>query len=205
MNSEKFDNAKRVFTYEGYVDHIEALFEEGKVTGEVQSDQKLEATKINLHRIHRSDKTVKVVPELESKLKELQEEMDWYLITEGWCGDSAQITPVIAKVAACNPKINFKLILRDENPEIMDTYLTNGSRSVPKLVGVNINSGTESFIWGPRPTNIQERVVQFKKDNPEVPHEEFLKNLHLWYGRDRGNAIQEDFLKMLVEAPVSES
>lgn len=77
----------------------------------------------------------------------------WMVITEDWCVDSAFILPVIAELAAQNPNIELRIVPRDAHPEVMDRYLTNGTRSIPKLVVLDA-SGDELFQWGPRPQSI---------------------------------------------------
>ncbi len=189
----KFKTATKTYNYKEYNELIQSLFEQGRVTGLEQSQEKLDATKINIQRMNRLDKTVIINHEFETQIKLIDNKTNWYLISEGWCGDSAQITPVIAKIAQINPNIELKIILRDDNPEIINEYLTNGGRAIPKLICFDSSNGKEIGTWGPRPKNIQEMVVSFKKENPNVEHEEFVKNLHLWYARDKTQAIQEDF------------
>lgn len=119
----------------------------------------------------------------------------WMLITEDWCGDSAQNIPYIFKLAECNNNISLRLIPRDENPDIMDMYLTDGkSRSIPKLVAFDEN-GNELFQWGPRP----EEAIKLVKDLKEqgFSKEEFEKKLHLWYAKNKGKNLEEEFIEIL--------
>lgn len=189
--------AKQVFNFEEYVSHINELFEKNKVTGNVQNQAKLDATKINLVRINRLIKTYKVSDELQNKLEKLSNPMDWYLFSEGWCGDSAQSLPLINEIAGSSKYIYLHIILRDDNPELMNEYLTNGSASVPKLVAFDRASGQELFTWGARPKAIEEMVLDYKKKYTLNNKEEFIKNLHLWYARDKGKALEDDFINLL--------
>jgi thiol-disulfide isomerase/thioredoxin len=116
------------------------------------------------------------------------------VLTEDWCGDSAQTLPFIACIAEENPHILLKILLRDENPDIMDLYLTNGKRAVPKLVAFD-ESGEELFVWGPRP---QPAAEVFREGIAEgLPKKEVYPKLHLWYGRDRGKTVEKEFLGIL--------
>jgi hypothetical protein len=116
------------------------------------------------------------------------------VITESWCGDSAQILPIIAKAASLNPKIIFEIVLRDSNLEIMDCYLTNGTRSIPKLV-VFDEMGNELLQWGPRPKVAQAILSNLKKEGIAPPL--LYDKLHLWYGRDRGKEIEREIIELL--------
>ena len=60
--------------------------------------------------------------------------MIWLIITEGWCGDAAQCIPTIEKIAAESKNIETHYVLRDENLDLIDEYLTNNARSIPKLI-----------------------------------------------------------------------
>jgi hypothetical protein len=125
------------------------------------------------------------------------------VITEDWCGDSAQNLPIFASLASLNKNIDLRIVLRDENPDIMNHYLTNGiSRSIPILV-VFDKSGNELFRWGPRPEEARELVDELKSQGYEK--KEFLEKLHLWYARNRGKNTETELTDslsklMLVEA-----
>ncbi len=155
-----------------------------------------EYTKLNLHRSNRIEKTYTVSEELQTILKNIKEKQSWMIITENWCGDSAQTLPYIAKMAEINPLIELNVILRDSNLDIIDNYLTNGTRSIPKLI-VFDSSGNELFLWGPRPEDAQRLVLKLK--NEEIHKEEINQKLHLWYGKDRGKNIEKEFMKILNE------
>jgi hypothetical protein len=51
--------------------------------------------------------------------------------------------------------------------------------------------------WGPRPKAIQEMVSAYKQEFPNATHDEFVQQLHLWYARDKTNAIQNEFKELL--------
>lgn len=71
------------------------------------------------------------------------------VITEDWCGDSAFSLPVIAEAIATDPRHTLRILPRDANLDVMERYLTNGGRSIPKLVAFDA-AGVELFTWGPR-------------------------------------------------------
>src|SRR5215210_566608 len=103
------------------------------------------------------DETIQVVPEIESLITSVQQPQTWIVLTEGWCRDAAQIVPVLHALAKLNSNIELRLLLRDDNLDLMDQYLTNGkSRSIPRLIAVDSDVKEELFNWGASPA-IQQR------------------------------------------------
>lgn len=202
-----FNQATLLYSYQEFKQMVAALFEQGRVTGAQQSTSLLEVTGMNLHRMKRIDKTGSLNENIEHALQAVKSRWTWYLITEGWCGDSSQNAPIIARIAESSPNIDLKLLLRDENPELMDNYLTNGSKAVPKLICIDNETDEILGTWGPRPQRIQDLVKAYKlvvseaelKKNPEMEKLEFAKNLHLWYARDKGKALQDELTLLINE------
>jgi hypothetical protein len=175
--NELIEKAEK-YTYKGYRQLLESLMAEGKTTGTNQSPDMVEYAKLNNQRMARQDKTLTLLPEVHTALEYLNRNLNWLLITEGWCGDAAQNVPVIGKIAeAANGKINLQLVLRDENLELMDRYLTNGGRSIPKLICFDAETGEELGTWGPRPAEAQELFFSLK-NNPNISRDEFITALH---------------------------
>lgn len=192
-----FSQASKLYTYDAYRALVKSLYEEGKVTGPVQSEVLLDTTKMNLHRFKRLENKYQVSDEFKQVLSQIKGNWTWHLITEGWCGDASQTVPVIAKMAEASDQIDLKVLLRDDNPEIMDKYLTNGGKAIPILVAVNNDTGEELKHWGPRPKMIQKMVDDYKLNHPNFDKHEFAKNLHVWYARDKGMAVEEDIIDVL--------
>ncbi|MCF8240066.1 MAG: thioredoxin family protein [Melioribacteraceae bacterium] len=162
---------------------------------EGQKQKLYEYTKLNQHRSNRILKTYKVSDELCELMKTIDDTQIWMVITENWCGDSAQNLPYIAKIAECNPLVKLRIIERDKNLDIMDRYLTNGiSRSIPKLVAFS-EDGDEIFQWGPRPKELQSYVQEWKAQ--EIDSNEMKEKIHLWYGRNRGKNLEMEFLTIM--------
>ena len=56
------------------------------------------------------------------------------VIAEAWCPDVFRGVPVIARIAEASG-LTMKIVLRDENPDIMDEFLLNGTaRAIPVAV-----------------------------------------------------------------------
>lgn len=167
----------------------------GKSTAKQESQNLLEYSKLNVVRMNRLDKTVQLIPELEDAVLGIQATQTWLVLTEGWCGDAAQIIPVLNKIAALNPHIALRLLLRDENPGLMDRYLTRGkSRSIPKLIVLN-EQHEELFNFGPRPTVLQEMFYHMKAN--AMSNEAVKEEIHGWYTHDKTITTQQELLQLL--------
>jgi len=185
----------RSFTYEAFVNKIETKnISDSSVQLDTEAKKLHTYTRLNLQRMKRVEKTFKVSDELRRLLSSIKTEQNWVVITEGWCGDSAQNLPAIAEVAKINPLIELQIIERDDNLNIMDLYLTNGTRSIPILLSFDKN-GNEIFRWGPRPKEAQQLVTRLKSEGME--HDAFVEQLHLWYARNKGVALEGE-LKILL-------
>lgn len=189
--------ASKTMTAAAYRELFARVVAEGRTTGPDQSAEMLDYTKLNLARTVRNEKTVKLLPELQELLAQLPE-MHWLALTEAWCGDSSQVTPVLALLAAAAPKVKFGILLRDDHVELMDKYLTLGGRSIPKLIAFDLD-GAELFTWGPRPQAAQDIVWGNKRlpVDQQLEKEALYAHVHAWYAKDRGVAVQQEFLELL--------
>lgn len=184
------------FNYQEFISWVEDLVSQGKTSGPNQSDILIQFTALNLKRMQRLNKTIKLTEEIISKVNSITQKQNWLVITEAWCGDSAQNLPVIGKIASLNSNINLNIILRDENIPWIEKYNTNGSHSVPKLIMFD-DAGIEISIWGPRPMESQVIYDQWKNDPNKVPFDQFEKILHTWYAKNKTIAIQSELLGIL--------
>jgi hypothetical protein len=113
------------------------------------------------------------------------------VIAEDWCGDASSTIPVVAKLAATVPGLELRVILRDENPEVMDRYLTNGSRSIPIVIALD-DEYRELGHWGPRPRELQAWVMDHRLT---IPKAELYPQVRQWYARDRGETTLREVLE----------
>ncbi len=187
----------KAISYNQYKELTDQLLAEEKTTGTNHSTEMVEYTRMNMHRMRRMEKTTMLDDELVQILLSVQTPMTWVVLTEAWCGDAAQNLPVIVKMADASPLIEVKLLLRDENLELMDAYLTNGGRGIPKLIALNTKTMQELGTWGPRPEEAQKLVTNAKDAN--MPFKEMAEKLHGWYGKDRGRSLQQEFKPLLKE------
>ncbi|MBT8261029.1 MAG: thioredoxin family protein [Bacteroidia bacterium] len=183
-------------SYNKYRALIEELVESNSTTGDLKTEDLVNYTKLNDRRMRRWDKTVKVTPEHEEIIKSYEKPTTWLVITESWCGDAAHVNPVISKVAELNSNIDLKFVLRDENPELMDAFLTNGGRAIPKLIMIDNASGEVSKTFGPRPSIATQMVVDYKTEYGMLTPE-FKEDLQLWYNKNKGQNIIDDLVNLL--------
>lgn len=183
---------EKAYDYAQFSALTEQLFAEGKTTNDDNSEGMLDYTKLNISRTRRIDKKGVISEATAEVIRSIEAKQIWFVITEGWCGDSAQLLPYINKMAELNELVELKIILRDEYPEIMDAYLTNGvSRSIPKMVVLDEDLKAIAE-WGPRPEAVQAKFVE-DRDNPEIGMAKAKQNMHTLYTWDKGALIQEEF------------
>lgn len=181
-----------------YCTLIDQLLEEGKTTGGQEDTEFVNYARLNRQRMRRIEKTEVLRPDLILLLHALKSH-PWGLMvfTEGWCGDAAQIVPWINKMQEASAgALKVTYLLRDAQLEWMDHFLTNGSRSIPKAVLYDLKDGTILRTWGPRPAFIAAKLAELKKDTT-LSKELISENLHSWYNKDKGQAIQDDFVKLI--------
>jgi hypothetical protein len=114
------------------------------------------------------------------------------VLAEDWCGDASNTVPILAKFADTVPGLELRIIRRDQNPEVMDRYLTNGSRSIPIVIALD-DEFRELGYWGPRPTVLQTWVMA---NRGSIPKAELYPQVRTWYARDRGETTLREVLEM---------
>ncbi|MEN8817188.1 MAG: thioredoxin family protein [Nonlabens sp.] len=186
---------EEAISYEQYRAFVEAHTANGTNSGDEVTEALAEYTKLNNQRMKRLDKTMKLLPENQEFLEAFDKEVYFLIITESWCGDAAQTMPMMNKVAQA-AGIEFKVVLRDENPLLMDHFLTNGGRSIAKLILVDKQTGLPVTTWGPRPTKAT-TLVAAEKAAKGVLGPEFKQELQNWYNKDKGKDTENDLIEML--------
>lgn len=182
---------EKSMSYAEYIKLIEDLLIDGKTTGANQSEAMFNYGKLNRQRMHRLEKTVKLNASLIEKVAKNERKMIWLIATEGWCGDAAQNIPTIEKIAAESENIETRYVLRDENLELIDAYLTNDARSIPKLIALDAETLQEIGTWGPRPQDSMDYFLEMKAQGLEKP--QIMENLQRWYLADKEKSIQAEF------------
>lgn len=186
---------EKAISYKEYRNLVKELLTQGKSTGPNQSESLLNYSILNDKRMNRLDKTSKLTEETISSIKEIKNPQTWLVLTESWCGDAAQTLPVINKIAELNSNLELKIVLRDDNEALMDQFLTNGGRSIPKLIALNKDQEVINS-WGPRPSTATKMVDDYKSEHGQLDAD-FKKDLQIWYNKDKGLNTQEDILSIL--------
>lgn len=183
-------------SYQEYRNLVAKLAEEANTTGAIATEDHIVFTKLNETRMHRLDKTVQVVDEVKNYLENLTKEYLWIVIAESWCGDAAQILPVINKMAQVSNKINLRIVLRDENEYLMNQFLTNGTKSIPKLIIIDKESDEVIADFGPRPAGAKQLIIDYKTAHGVVDETAKIE-LQKWYLADKGISTQLEIMNMM--------
>lgn len=187
---------KEALDYASYRNLVDELLAKGQTTGPDNSEAMLHYSKMNVQRMNRVDKTTVLGEELLSTLEKIEGKYRFLVITEGWCGDAAQIVPIINKVVLAAPdKFELKLTLRDKNLSLIDAHLTNGGRAIPVLLILDEEGNLVLPKWGPRPAILQNLIAEWKKEAVEMP--ELAEKLHSWYAKDKTLTTQQELNDLL--------
>ncbi|WP_449439926.1 thioredoxin family protein [Pedobacter steynii] len=181
-------------TYQEYRSLINELLLNHKTTGPDDSDAMLHYTKMNVQRMNRVDKTVKLNDTFLDVLGAVKNKYRFLVISEGWCGDAAQIVPVFDKIAASfTDKFELRFVLRDKNLPLIDEHLTKGGRAIPVLLILD-EKGNVVKKWGPRPDILQELLAGWKRDSSDMM--EIAEKLHGWYAKDKTQTTQQELMEI---------
>ncbi|MGB2225013.1 MAG: thioredoxin family protein [Polaribacter sp.] len=186
------------YSYQEYRKLVSDLVAEGKSTGPNQTEDLTHFSMLNVKRMDRLDKKIELSEDTILRLQKLDKKQLWLVLTEGWCGDAAQNLPVIEKMAKQSSHIELRLILRDENPEVMNLFLTNGAQAIPKLISFDEDLNV-LFTWGARPSIATQMVADYKAKHGKLDPE-FKKNLQVWYNKDKGGNLQSDFVALIEQS-----
>lgn len=190
------DSLTQAISYNDYRTLVSQLVEEQSTTGNEKTEALINYTMLNDRRMKRWDKTVKLSDEAKAKIQNFNHKVTWLVLTESWCGDAAHIMPVINKVAELNNNIDYKVVMRDENDALMNEFLTNGGRAIPKLIAINNETNEVIDTFGPRPNFATEMVKAYKEEHGKLTPE-FKEDLQRWYNKDKGQSTIADLLHLL--------
>lgn len=190
------NSLEKSLTYFEYRKVVSDLLSEGKSTGNSQSDDLLHYSNLNETRMNRLEKTIVITPENVERLKLLKKKYLWLVISEGWCGDAAQLLPIMHKMEVLTDNIDFKIVFRDENEALMNQFLTNGGKSIPKLIILDSETLEVLGDWGPRPKEAFDLVKNYKEKHG-VLDDTIKTELQMWYLHDKGLSTQNELLEMM--------
>lgn len=196
MEKINYRNLKpdKIYSFSEYMDAFEQKIKQQSLNSKDSINPDLNLLKLNLVRSKRILNQYSPSPSVIEKISNIKTKQIWLVITEDWCGDSAQNLPYIFKIASLNSLISLQIILRDSNLEIMDLFLTNGARSIPVLIIFNENLDMV-YKWGPRPKIAQDFFLKMKSE--DLTKESIIEKLHYWYAQDKGKTLENEFLEIL--------
>lgn len=154
----------------------------------------LNYTKLNWSRQQRWLKVGVLNPDLTNAVEKISKPQLWTVITEAWCGDASHTIPFLHRLSELNPLIKVDYQLRDSPPFLIESYLTNGTRSIPKII-IADESNQDLATWGPRPAECQRLYLQMVKDHIEMSEKKIA--LQKWYNEDKGESFQLEFLDII--------
>ncbi|HLA54849.1 MAG TPA: thioredoxin family protein [Flavobacterium sp.] len=190
------ESLQKSHSYPKYRKIVSDLLLLGKVTGNEQSVELIHYTQLNEVRMNRLDKKMVISEENIQKLLQIKKQYLWLVISEGWCGDAGQILPILNKMAAITPHIELKIVFRDENEGLMNLFLTNGSRSIPKLIVLDKDAKKTCGNWGPRPKGATHLITSYKRQYGKID-DTAKTELQLWYLHDKGHSTQDEIVALM--------
>ena len=181
-------------TFEEYLSYFEGVLANPADFPTYTDEEYLNYTKLNWSRMNRWLKKFEPTAEAKNFFNSIQEKQTWILITEPWCGDAAHSVPQIYALVEDNVNIQLDIQLRDAEPFLIDSYLTNGGKSIPKLV-IRNQAGNDIAVWGPRPAQLQDLFLKLKEEGKEFG--DIKEVIQKWYNEDKGVEIQKELIALL--------
>jgi hypothetical protein len=184
------------YSYAEYRKLASDLVAQGKPTGHDLSEALAHYAELNETRMNRLEKTITIADEIIQKLQNCSKNYIWLVLAESWCGDAAQILPVIHKMSEVSPAIQFNIVLRDDHDALMQQFLTNGGKAIPKLIILDAQTLEVLADWGPRPQGAKQLIVDYKSVHGVVDETAKIE-LQKWYLHDKGSSIQQEILEIM--------
>jgi len=183
-------------SYERFRKLVSDLTAQKGTTGPEQTAAYIQYTRLNDQRMRRWDKTLRLSEEEKERIRAFNKKVYWLVITESWCGDAAPSLPVMNKVAQLTDRIDLRIVLRNEQPSLMDAFLTKGKMSIPKLIMVDRTSLDVLGTWGPLPAKATAMATEFREQHGALTPA-FKEALQQWFNLDKGRNILEGLLQLL--------
>ena len=195
-NSLVKESLSKAISYQNYRGRVATHVENGKSSGPDKSEALSNYTLLNNSRMKRLDATMKIEEDVLEKFQQYHKNVTWLVLTESWCGDAAHAMPVMNKLVEQAKNLDFKILYRDENKELMNRFLTNGTMSIPKLIAFDNETQEVINDWGPSPFIIMNKTKDFKAAHVTLTTE-FKKEIQMWYNQNKGKCIAGDLLKLI--------
>ncbi len=184
------------FSYLEYRKLATELVAQGKSTGHEQTPDLFHYAELNEARMNRLEKTITIADDVKTKLENVKKDFIWLVLAESWCGDAAQILPIIYKMSEVSEKVTLKVALRDDNDNVMQQFLTNGGRAIPKLIVLDAKTLAVVADWGPRPHGAKQLIIDYKAAHGVVDETAKIE-LQKWYLHDKGISVQQEIMELI--------
>lgn len=181
--------------FQSYLNYSESIINSDTPAAPYDNPDYLNYTKLNWARLNRWMKTGVLSQHTKDTIAKIVTPQNWIIITEPWCGDAAHVIPFLQQMASLNPLIHVEYELRDAAPNRINFYLTNGSKSIPKLV-IRNDRNEDLAVWGPRPVGCQLMYAKLIADKTGL--EAIKTELQKWYNEDKGVQIQEEIAALIL-------
>ena len=182
-------------TYDAYMAAFEKNVAEKRTSGTIQTEELIHYTAMNLVRSKRTFKYSEIQSDLLEVIGKINRKIHIICITEFWCGDSSHVAPAVELIAEQTDMLAIRYLYRDENLELMDKYLTNGGRSIPKYILFDAETGMEITTWGPRPAAAQRVFLDLKQAN--ASYDEIKEKVQRWYNADKTLSLQKEWISLI--------
>ena len=179
---------------EDYLEYFESILKEPTKYPLYADEEYLHYTKMNWSRTSRWMKRFEPQHDMKNFVDAITQKQTWIIITEPWCGDAAHSVPQIFKLIQGNANITLDIQLRDDAPFLIENYLTDGGKSIPKLI-IRDDKGEDIAVWGPRPAKLQDLFLSWKAE--DKPFEVIKEMMQKWYNEDKGIEIQAELKALL--------
>jgi len=188
---------ERAVFYTDYKNIIKKRAEQNTDSLNERGKELIHYTDLNISRINRIEKTLVLSEDIISKLHGINQKINILVISEGWCGDAAQIVPVIHKMVENSDNLELKLFFRDEDESLINQYLTNGGKAIPIVILLNAETFEEIAYWGPRPKACTPLLQRYKTDPENYTHDQFVLDIQNFYNHDKGQSIVNEIIEIL--------
>lgn len=112
------------------------------------------------------------------------------VLTADWCTDAMLCVPIMQRIAEITG-MEQRFLIRDENLELMDQYLTGGkSRSIPIFIFLD-KEGNEQAVWGPRSAETETAITKLRSNLPHQDSPDFAQKQKEMYAAYRENLIHD--------------
>ena len=180
--------------FQQYLDYFQEILSNPNAPAPYNNIDYLDYAKLNWARQQRWLKTGVVDPVLADVISKIDVPQQWIIITEPWCGDASHTVPFIYKLSTLNPLVDASYQLRDAEPFLIEQYLTNGGKSIPKLI-IRDEAGKDLIVWGPRHAACQ--LIYAELTAAKADFGTVKTVLQKWYNADKGKSFQQELLEAI--------